>query len=571
MPAVRDGGDGVPGVASHRRGPDPRVLRWLIGLRLVVITTLFLGSMIVQVASRMILPLQGIYVLSLVTYVLSLGYAALYLLGARPGVQAIIQTLGDIAVVTGFVYVTGGLYSPFSFLYLAVIVVAAILFPRGGLLAAGLASVAYGGMIDLMVFGLVPIPPNLVGTRITMPMSGVLVQLFINIVGFLVVAVLTAYLAESVSRMAGRLAAERRRSRQAEALAEHVLRSITSGMLALDRNGTVLQANPAAAHLLGKDQPETLVGLRVEEVLPLKRYRWALLLGRARLRNVSRLEDTAADSGMDLGLTIGPLTDDSGNRTGFVVAFQDLSEVRRQEERQRMQERMAAVGELSARMAHEIRNPLASISGAAQLLANAPATGQGTSRRLLDIVVRESKRLSQILQDFLLFARPGESRREAVTLSRIARDCAELLAASPELGPEHRVEVDVPDDLVVTAEEGALRQVFWNLCRNAIQAMPDGGTVRVEGAREPDGGIVLRFTDDGPGFPDGILERAFEPFVSARPDGIGLGLAVVYAALGRQGATIELENAPEGGARVTVRFPAPGTGGEDDAADPDRR
>jgi len=570
MSTPRGDDRGLPGVVSSRSRPDPRVLRWLIALRLVVITTLFLGSMIVQVTSRMILPLQGIYLLSLLTYVLSLGYTALYLLKVPVRLQAILQTIGDVAVVSGFVYVTGGLYSPFSFLYLAVIAVASLLYPRGGLLAAGLASMAYGGMVDLMVFGLVPIPPNLVGTRVSMPMSGVLVQLFINILGFLVVAILTAYLAESVSRMAGRLAAERQRSQHAEALAEHVLRSVTSGMLALDGTGTVLQANPAAAHLLGEESPDVLVGREIKDVLPLERYRWELLLGRARMRNVSRLEDTTARSGLAVGLTVGPLTDETGNRAGFVVSFQDLSEVRREEERQRMQERMAAIGEMSARMAHEIRNPLASISGAAQLLSTSRGPDD-TARRLLDIVVRESRRLSEILQGFLLFAKPGELRLEKIRLASIARDCADLLAVSPEVRSDHRIEIDVPEELAVTGEENALRQIFWNLCRNAIQAMPDGGTLRILARRESNGEVVLRFTDEGSGFPEEILERAFEPFVSARPEGTGLGLAVVYAAVARQGAGIEVENAEGGGARVTIRFPAPDTGGANGEADPDRR
>ncbi len=562
MPSARTGGEGLPGTVSPRKRPDPRVLRWLIALRLVVITTLFLGAMIVQVASRMILPLSGLYVLSLVTYILSLGYVVLYLLRVSPTVQAIVQIVGDIAVMTGFVYVTGGLYSPFSFLYLAVIVAASLLLPRGGLLAAGLASMAYGGMVDLMVFRIVPIPPNLVGTRIIMPMSGVLVQLFINIVGFIVVAILTAYLGESVSRMAGRLEAERRRTQQAEALAEHVLRSITSGMLALDANGTVLQANPAAAHLLGRGSPDTLTGHRISEILPLEHSRWELLLARAKDRTISRLEDTMGPSRLDVGLTIGPLTDEKGEQAGFVVAFQDLSEIRREEERQRLQERMAAVGEMSARMAHEIRNPLASISGAAQVLSSSEGVG-GTSRRLLQIIVRESKRLSQILQDFLLFARPGESPHETVSLAELARDCAELLTASPECREDHRIEIDIPDDLVIEAEEGALRQAFWNLCRNSIQAMPEGGLLRITGTREDNGMVVLQFTDTGEGFPQEILDRAFEPFVSGRSEGTGLGLAVVYTALTQQGAEIEIANAPEGGAIVTIRFSASEAGGAD--------
>ncbi len=545
-PAPGDGGRPVP---------EPRVLRWLIALRLVVITTLFVGSMIVQVTSRMILPLQGLYVLTLATYVLSLLYTVLYLARVSTRLQAAVQILGDVAIVTGFVYVTGGLYSPFSFLYLPVIAVAALILPRGGLLAAGLSSIAYGSMVDLMVFEIVPIPPNLVGRHLALPPSRVLVQLFINIVGFLVVALLVAYLSESVHRMASHLEIERRRSQRAEALADHVLRSISAGMMALDSRGTILQANPAAAKILGVGSPESLQGRPVEEVFPLEQTRWGLLLSRARFRAVSRLEDRLEPSGEELGLTVGPLTDEHGAQAGFVISFQTLSEVRRAAERRRQQERMAALGEMAARMAHEIRNPLASISGAAQVLATEEGSG-GKSRRLLDIVVRESRRLSQVLQDFLQFARPGAEAKRDVRISSLVEECLALLETSPEFREDHRVEVRIPPDLTLPADENLLRQVVWNLARNALQAMPQGGSLLVEAQVEAGGDwVTLRFTDTGEGVPEEILARAFEPFVTGRPDGTGLGLAVVYAAVTEHGGSVEIEPGNHAGTQVVVRLP----------------
>ncbi len=545
-PAPGDGGRPVP---------EPRVLRWLIALRLVVITTLFVGSMIVQVTSRMILPLQGLYVLTLVTYVLSLLYTVLYLARVSTRLQAAVQIFGDVAIVTGFVYVTGGLYSPFSFLYLPVIAVAALILPRGGLLAAGLSSIAYGSMVDLMVFEIVPIPPNLVGRHLALPPSRVLVQLFINIVGFLVVALLVAYLSESVHRMASHLEIERRRSQRAEALADHVLRSISAGMMALDSRGTILQANPAAAKILGVGSPESLQGRPVEEVFPLGQTRWGLLLSRARFRAVSRLEDHLEPSGEELGLTVGPLTDEHGAQAGFVISFQTLSEVRRAAERRRQQERMAALGEMAARMAHEIRNPLASISGAAQVLATEEGSG-GKSRRLLDIVVRESRRLSQVLQDFLQFARPGAEAKRDVRISSLVEECLALLKTSPDFREDHRVEVRIPPDLTLPADENLLRQVVWNLARNALQAMPQGGSLLVEAQVEAGGDwVTLRFTDTGEGVPEEILARAFEPFVTGRPDGTGLGLAVVYAAVTEHGGSVEIEPGNHAGTQVVVRLP----------------
>ncbi len=548
-------GEGPTDRTRARAVPEPRAIRWLIALRVVVITTLFLGSMIVQVTSRMILPLEGLYLLTLATYVLTLVYTALYLARIGTRVQAATQILGDVLVVTGFVYVTGGLYSPFSFLYLAVIAVAALLLPRGGLLAAGLASIAYGAMVDLMVFRVMPIPPNLVGTHPTLPASRVLLQLFVNIVGFLVVALLVAYLAESVHSMAGRLEAERRRSQRAEALADHVLRSIGAGMIALDGAGIVLHANPAALKILELPSDEEAVGRSIESVLPLETNNWGLLLSRARSRPVNRLEDRVAERGEDLGLSLGPLTDDTGKQAGFVISFQSLSEVREAAERRRLQERMAAVGEMAARMAHEIRNPLASISGAAQVLTGQEGSN-AKSRQLLDIVVRESRRLSQVLQDFLQFAKPGEGHPSTVEIGPLVQDCLALMRASSELEDGHVVKLEIPSDLTVVGIEGLLRQAIWNLLRNATQAMPGEGTLVIRGEQDPDGSVQLQFLDSGPGVPPEILDRAFEPFVTGRQEGTGLGLAVVYAAVMQHGGTVEIRDREEGGTGVTVHLPA---------------
>ncbi len=553
-PAAAEG-EKLAETARVRFQPEPRAIRWLIALRVMVITTLFVGSMIVQVASRMILPLQSLYLLTVSTYVLTLIYTALYLAHISTRIQAATQILGDVLVVSGFVYVTGGLYSPFSFLYLAVIAVAALLLPRGGLLAAGLASIAYGAMVDLMVFRVLPIPPNLVGTRPILPTSRVLLQLFVNIVGFVVVALLVAYLAESVHSMAGRLEVERRRSQRAEALADHVLRSIGAGMIALDGAGIVLHANPAALKILELPSDEKAVGRSIESVLPLETNNWGLLLSRARSRRVNRLEDRIAERGEDLGLSLGPLTDDTGKQAGFVISFQSLSEVRAAAEQQRLQERMAAVGEMAARMAHEIRNPLASISGAAQVLTSQEASN-ARSRQLLDIVVRESRRLSQVLQDFLQFAKPGEGLPSTVEIVPLVQDCLELMRASSELEDGHVVELHIPSDLTVVAIEGLLRQAIWNLLQNAVQAMPDGGRLLIRGTRATDGSVELEFLDSGRGIPEEILDRAFEPFVTGRPEGTGLGLAVVYAAVMQHGGTVDIRRRKDTGTEVSVHLPA---------------
>ena len=238
---------------------------------------------------------------------------------------------------------------------------------------------------------------------------------------------------------------------------------------------------------------------------------------------------------------------------GFIITFQDLSEIKIEAERQRMQERMAAVGEMAARMAHEIKNPLASISGSAQVLASAGQLDDN-GQRLLRILVDESRRLSGILDGFLEYARPGAATFGPCDLSAMLRDCIKLLERSNEQRSNHRLALDIPEKLILRGEEHLLRQVFWNLTRNALQAMPEGGELMISAVVDS-GRVVLRWRDSGVGMTEEIRRQAFEPFVTTRPGGTGLGLAVVYAAVAEHAGTVSIDSAPGSGTTVTVELP----------------
>ncbi len=541
------------GATKASPNPSQNALRWLIGLRLVVITTLFLGILLIQANSEKILPLRNFYGLILFSFGLSLLYLILFARKLSPRLQSWIQLTGDIAVVTGFVYFTGGLYSPFSFLYLTVIAVAAMLMRGGGLIYAGVSAVAYGLLVDLMFFEFLPIPENLTGIQIAIPTSRILVQLLTNVVGFALVAVLVSYLGESLRSAHHRLQEETERANQFVALTDHVVRSTNAGIAATDLESRILHVNPAGARMLAIADGEEATGSILDEMISLDDQNWGLLKARARDRKVVRLEGTVASSGVGLGLTIGPLTDEFENVVGFIITFQDLSEIKVEAERQRMQERMAAVGEMAARMAHEIKNPLASISGSAQVLA-AAGTNDDKEQRLLHILVDESRRLSGILDGFLEYTRPQKAAFGPCNVGAMLRDCIDLLGRSDEHRADHDIILEAPHELVLRGEEQLLRQVFWNLSRNALQAMPDGGRLRISAEHE-NGRVVLRWRDDGVGMTEEVRRQAFEPFVTTRTGGTGLGLAVVYAAVSEHGGTIAIDNAPEGGTVVTVELP----------------
>ncbi len=549
-PKTDRGGAAAPPAAS----PSTTALRWLLGFRLVVVSTLFLGVLIIQLNTQLLLQLKYFYGLILVSYGMSLGYLILHVRGVPTRVQAIVQLVGDIALVTGFVYFTGGLYSPFSFLYLTVIVVAAVMLRGGGLIFAGLSSVAYGLLVDMMVYGLLPIPPNLAGFEIPLSTSRVLYQIMIHVVGFVLVALLVSYLGESLRTAHHRLEEESERATQFVALTDQVVRSVGAGILAADLEGRVLHLNPAGERILGFSDVDDVLGRTMERVMPLEEHDWDTLRVRARSWPLERLTGTLEGGETRLGLSVGPLRDDAGSVVGFIVNFQDLTELEIETERRRMQERMAAVGEMASRMAHEIKNPLASISGSAQMLAHSDDTDEANSR-LLRIVVDESRRLSRILDDFLNFARPHQATHKPCNLSVMLQDCVDLLQRSPECRDHHRLELHAADDLVIRGEEHLLRQLFWNLSRNALQAMPEGGELVITAERRGPA-AVLSWADTGIGMDEEIRRRAFEPFVTSHSEGTGLGLAVVYAAVEDHGGTIAIDSAPGEGTTVTVELPA---------------
>ncbi|MBD3854352.1 MAG: PAS domain-containing sensor histidine kinase, partial [Acidobacteria bacterium] len=211
------------------------------------------------------------------------------------------------------------------------------------------------------------------------------------------------------------------------------------------------------------------------------------------------------------------------------------------------------VGEMAARMAHEIKNPLASISGSAQVLDSAKMLDD-KGQRLLRILIDESRRLSGILDGFLEYTRPHRAAFSPCDLSAILRDCINLLDRSDEHRDDHQLRLSIPQDLVFRGEEHLLRQIIWNLSRNALQAMPDGGELEISAECNADS-VVLRWRDTGIGMTEEVRRQAFEPFVTTRPGGTGLGLAVVYAAVAEHGGTIAIDSAPGGGTVVTVDLP----------------
>jgi PAS domain S-box-containing protein len=335
-----------------------------------------------------------------------------------------------------------------------------------------------------------------------------------------------------------------------------IVNSIQSGLMTTDREGRVLYVNSFGAAILGRPG-SGLRGSPLREVFGTPLLGAAELRARAASRALSRLEVAYVQpSGqtLDLGVSVTPLAPGESAQGGYLVTFQDLTEIRRLEEEVRTKEKLAAVGEMAAQLAHEIRNPLGSIRGSAQVLMAEPAFG-GEQGRLLAIISRESKRLSDTLNRFLYQARPPSRPPGPVDLGPVVESAVTLLRSGGELGPDHVLSFEADaGPLVCLADPDQISQVFWNLVRNALEAMPGGGRLDVT-LRRHEGDVVLSVRDEGRGILRDEQRRIFEPFRSATPMGTGLGLAIVFRIVRAHGGDISVHSAENAGTQIDVRLP----------------
>jgi two-component system sensor histidine kinase PilS (NtrC family) len=536
--------------------PLHSMLRAFVVLRVVIVSTLLLSAFLIQITFSSALPLNSIYYLAAFAY--SISIVAILSLDRIPAeTNAGVQLLGDLVVITGLVYVSGGPDSSFTFLYLSTVSAGSILLGRrGGLAAAGLAAVFYAVLVDLMFFDIVKPVETGERTRQIWNLPTLVGNVSLNIAAFVATALLVSVASEKLRE--ARADVERRKAEIARLQSLHgsVLSSMSSGVLTTDLDGGVTYANRAAQELLGAPSLD-LVGRPLLSLGLLGETDWKRIAASG--SEILRFENTRPSGAIEdyFGISATALRDGSGYTIGRILIFQNLTDLKRLEGEVRLKDKLAAVGELAAGIAHEIRNPLASISGSVQVLKNSSAPGS-PEERLMEIVVVESQRLSSILEDFLRYVRPKERAAEPVDAPAALDDVLTLLAHGDEVSPDHRLvkEFD-PPSVVVQADPGQLRQIFWNVSRNALAAMPRGGALTVS-ARLQGGSWNVSFTDEGHGMTASERGRLFTPFAHSFPGGTGLGLAIVYRIVEEHGGTIRVDTAPGHGTTVSISLPLAG-------------
>jgi two-component system sensor histidine kinase PilS (NtrC family) len=509
---------------------------------------------------------RGLYATVVLAFVATIVYGLLLGRVRRVGAFGAVQVATDVVVATALVHFTGGVESIFAFLYVPITVYAALLLGRpGAYTASALAGLAYGAVALLPRVGwLAPATPG--GDPIQLALLGV------HAGALLLVALLASALSHERDRAGHALDERTRALRHLQRLHERTVESLTSGLLTTDFEGRVTSFNPEAERITGREAGAAL-GLTLGEVIPgapevLQEGVAAAGRGdRTRLR--LRFHGSGGDE-IHLGIAGSVLRSAEGEPAGHVVIFQDVTKVVEMEAELRRQERLAAVGSLSAHLAHEIRNPLAAISGSIQILEGSLGSDarDDETGRLLGIAVREADRLNQLITEFLQYARPTPGKAAPVAVAAVA---AEVLDMSGSVRPsEVSVELAVPPELRVLAEEGPFRQVLWNLFLNAVQAMPEGGTLRVSavevppqapaagGRKPPDEGarwVEIEVADSGTGIPEDVLDRIFDPFFTTKKDGTGLGLATVHRVVEASGGHLSVESALGRGTTFRIRLP----------------
>jgi two-component system, NtrC family, sensor histidine kinase PilS len=542
-----------------------RKLFLLIAIR-VGISTLLLGSAVfVQITAPGTFPGEPLFLLIGATYGLNILWALTLKWTERFTGIVDVQLACDALAVTGFIAVTGGITSYFAALYVLPIAAASsVQFRRGGMMIATLSALLYVGIVLIQYFGLAP----LLGFRFldqqgTLPPPRIVAYTTgLNVFLFFSIAFLSGSLADRLQRAGARLERASSEIADLQAFNQHVIDSLSSGLATTDRQGRILTFNRAAEAITGL-RALSVVGRPIEGVLDLPPSVAAELINQAgpgRGRRVESPFRTGDGRQIELGYTATLLRAPGGN-AGLLFAFQDVTDFKKLERDARLRQRLAAVGEMAAGIAHEIRNPLASMSGSIQILRQElPLTDE--QAQLMDIVLRESERLNDTIRSFLAYARPQRFSIARLDVCRVLNDAALLLRNSSEVHDGHIIDVRVPvHEVVFEADENQIRQIVWNLATNGLRAMRNGGRLTLGARLESTGdasqeSVVLDVADEGVGIPADELDAIFQPFRGTFAKGTGLGLAIVHRIVSDYNGEIHVSSTPGHGTTVSVRLPA---------------
>jgi two-component system sensor histidine kinase PilS (NtrC family) len=537
-------------------------LKLLIVSRLVILFVFFLVTFILGAVSPAISVspalLNFIYAVIIAMFLFSLVYTLLLRKEKYFRVNLYIQLMIDIGLISFLVYVTGSIGSNYSLLYSLVIIYSAIfLGRRGALVVASFCALAYGLVIDLEYFKIIPTFYT-TGRDYTVEASDVLVRLTVHILSFYILAFLASIVVEQEKKTRSLLEERESAFNQLDLLFRSIIESVDTGVMTTTLQGRIKTFNRAAENITGYPH-KTVENKPIQDLFPdIAGYFETGIQNQIRNRREINIVNSKGYP-VILGCSISALKDRQGTQIGYILIFQDLTEIKRMEDKLQQSKKLALIGEMAAGLAHEMRNPLASIAGSIELLGQT-ANLDDTDKRLMQIILRGKEQLDHFVRDFLLLARPLPETRESVRVDEMVDEIMEQIKMSKDWMPGIHVIKVFPGQVRACTNKEQLRQIIQNLILNALQAMEGEGKLKLEifsvKLEDEKDYTAFQVSDNGCGIEEKDLKNVLEPFFTNKEKGTGLGLAIVSRLVDGYGGKIKIESQVNLGTTVTIWLPA---------------
>jgi len=524
-------------------------LRFLIIFRVIIIS-LFLGMAIyIAIKSPGFLISQNVlYLLSFIialTYMFSIVYSLMLKFLDNLRVNIYLQLTVDVILITLLVYLTGGVKSNYSVIYTLIIIYSVIFLGRkGGFIVASAASIAYGLLLDLEFYKLLPSISSL-ENEYNLSVGDVFVRILVHIISFYVLAFVSSIVVEQERKTRSLLEEKESEFDQLDLLFRSIIESVDAGVMTINLQGTIKTFNRAAEEITGFLLAE-VVNRKVTDAFPKFVQFFAMEKINEEIRNRMEVIVTGKKGKkINLGCSISPLKDKNDKQIGNILIFQDLSGIKLMEENLEKSKKLALIGEMAAGLAHEMRNPLASITGSIELLKQG-LNLNGTDKRLMQIILRGKNQLENFVRDFLLLARPIPTSRELVNLNEVAEEVLENIKLNDDWTSAIKIVKVFSGNAKSLANKEEVRQVIYNLAINAVQAMREGGVLSVEiknqKLNDQEDYVEIKVKDTGCGIEEKDLNNIFEPFFTNKEKGTGLGLAIVSRFVDGYNGRIKVES-----------------------------
>jgi len=542
--------------------------------RVIILTLLLAITFLFQISEKksfFILMTNHFYYFIILFYLVTIVYA-IFLKKVRDLYRyASFQIVIDHLFITVLIYFTGGKDSFFPIAYIFTIIGSSMIFyKRGALFSASFSSLLYGLLLLLQLYQWMA--PS--GQPASYDPSQTFYSLIIYMATFYIVAFLSGVISEDLKKKKKELLQKQVDYNQLETFNRNIIQSLDSGLLTIDLSGKINFLNRTAEKILNRNREE-LKSTSIFDLFPnihdvLEQVKKKLCNPSSDYQRYETLLTNHHDKNIHLGFSISPLTNPEESLIGHTLIFQDITKFKEMEEQMKRVDKMAAVGVLAAGMAHEIRNPLASLSGSIQMLKSELSLDH-QQEHLMEITLRESERLNALITDFLLFAQPPQTHKMISPIGRVIDETIELFFHSPSFHDGIRILRPNNDEEIQTSiDPDQIKQVFWNLLINAAQAMPNGGEIRVQWKKGNARGIPslpaslqfkgkewvkISIADSGNGIAPEEKEKIFEPFFTTKENGTGLGLSIVHKIIENHNGLIKVESDLDRGSTFTIFLP----------------